>query len=135
MDSAEVTIFRLSGRTDSPASSPDRFHSVPIEALKRLDPKDRDQIAWLLQQIAQREDRDEAEAARHGQITGGVWGCVSETLGVRFTVEGQNRDFFVECGLWLRPADDAARDATRIVFTKAEGERFMAAINRFWGGA
>jgi len=132
MDEADVTIIRLVGYLDRSTSSTERFHDVPIQTQTRLEPRDRDQIVALLRQIAAREDRDEAEAQRLGQVTGGVWGCVSGTLGIRFTVAGQSSDFFVECGLWLRPADDAADgpSATRIVFTEEEGERFMSVVSR-----
>ena len=122
MDASEVTAFRLAGYSETPQNPASSFHGLSVKESHALREPRRTQLITFLQAVARREDREEG-------TSGGPWGCISGSRGLRFAGPAGTFDFIVECELWIRPPDQWARTSdqpadTTIVFTEQEGKLF-----------
>lgn len=84
MRDSTVTAFKLAGYHVGPESSQVTFHGLPIVKERVLSIRDQENLVNLLVAALERQGREEAEARKDGKITGGVWGCLSGSGGLRF---------------------------------------------------
>jgi hypothetical protein len=103
-------------------------HSLDDPALYEEVKLDESQIKTLRDLLVvarRRNEAEEAEARRHGQVTGGVPGCVSSDFRVTFELGGTREIAWLHCGPgWLEgPASVGA-----IVFSKGERDRVNALL-------
>ena len=132
---AAVSVMRLSGYNNADPRGLGTFHGFDVWEQHELDPASRDALVDFLAQVAAREDRELAEAERAGKVTGGVWGCLSGSRGLRFVADDRVYDFIVECDLWIQPATPAFRETlgpegTRLVFTEDEAKIWHTVFER-----
>jgi hypothetical protein len=57
---------------------------LPIVKERALSIREQENLVNLLVAALERQEREEAEARKDGKITGGVWGCLSGSGGLRF---------------------------------------------------
>jgi len=84
MRESTVTAFKLAGYQVATESGQVTFHGLPIVRERALSIREQENLVNLLVAALERQKREEAEARKDVKITGGVWGCLSGSRGLRF---------------------------------------------------
>ena len=91
MRESTVTTFKLAGYHVAPESGQVTFHGLPIVKERALSIREQENLVNLLVAALEHQEREEAEARKDGKITGGVWGCLSGSGGLRLRLKLRRR--------------------------------------------
>lgn len=127
----QVTLYRLRGYRPGQKTTDGAFHGLEVVESRTISPGIAAALVETVRAAWLRQQQEEVENRRTGKVGGGVWGCVSGELGVRFVSSHQTVDFLLHCDLWLDSIDPRA-SRERVVFTEAEGREFRRTLDRGW---
>ena len=114
-----ITVFRFAEQPNRRARG---FNGFDILCSSELNAEDHGQLIQFLGRVKKREIKEEKEAARRGQVTGGAPGCLGWDFGIRFASSSRTADtFFCPRCASVFPADMTnPNDSVHFILTDSE---------------